>query len=1111
MKRRAEACKSCTQRACGTIDDLPVRPFILSGQFVFKGTVTLLQIRFRPSLKGALLAASVLTCATAVSAWADSGSYVPTGQTITPSAVAGSTFTNMTVSIPALTNNPGGLVGPDGAIQSALNPADGKTLVVMTSGYNTYDLPNGSGRPAAYNGLYGPEYIFAFDTTNPTAPVRNKNPMGQSGTSPAAALTPQDTFQGMIWSPDGTKLYVSGGTDGNVIVYPFNLVSKIFGAPTKIQLIAGGANGDANGVAAGNYLGPQTSGLALDPTGRILIATNALNNSISVVDTGTNKIVVNGYDLRPYNTTPATGNGLAGGEEPYGVAITADGKRAYITSIRDREVLVLDISNALNGTVSLITRIPVTGSPNNVVLKASTGELFVAEDNSDQVAVIDTNPSSGTYNTITHTIDAIAPAGTFPATGPRFTGAATNNVALSPDGNTLYVTNGGANDVAIVPLAGAGAYQVAGLVPTGWYPTTVTPSADGSTLYIFNNKSNPGGNPLKKTSSVGNQTQTIYPPNTTKNKNNFALQYGGNQYVFQLEQSGFLTAPISAINANLPALTAQVAKNNGWSTVSTQPDPTMQFLQAHIQHVIYIVKENRTFDQVLGDLTNGANADPSLTVFGRVITPNFHRIASGFVTLDNFFDPGEVSGNGWPWSTSARETDWNEKNIAMDYTFGYGSKVTRSNAPYDAEGQNANVSVGYNAYTGGAYDPDGTVALRTLEGAGYTYSNTTTYSNSGKPLPGGAINLRPGPANPGIADGAYAFSGLPANSPYQSGYIWNAALNANKTVRNYGFFSDNSHYGLSSTDVGYSMPLENPETAGCTQILTGLPGGSAFGTQQEWTAAKDLIPYTDLCFRGFDNSYPDAWRFEEFRREFNGFVANGNLPNLVLLRYMHDHMGNFTTSGSGGGASASAETEQADNDYAVGATLQMLAHSPYAGNTLVFVVEDDAQDGPDHVDAHRSTAYVVGPYVKHNALIRTRYSTVNMIRTIEDVLGLQHVNLNTAYQKPMSDVFNPAQGPAWSYAATASPVLKSTTLNLSAIAPDGKVQFADGDYKPLHDAAWWAEQTKGFDFSSEDRIPADLFNRVIWEGVKGNVPYPAGRSGKDMSRPVQKVSMNAND
>ncbi len=1060
------------------------------------------------AIEAALASATLITGAASVAHADDSipdnsgAAPLPSGQLITTRAIPGAIFTNMTVNIPSLTNP---VVGPDGAIQSALNPADGKTLVVMTSGYNTYDTATGATAPASYNGVTGPEYIFVFDTTNPAAPVQNQNPLGQTVATPAVALTPQDTFQGLIWSLDGTKLYVSGGTDATVYIYNFNLATKTFSGPSKIVLVPAvgvpaSADADANGIGNNDYLGPQTSGLAFDPTGRYLIALNCLNDSMSVIDTTTNTIVVDRYDLRPYNTTPATGNGVAGGEEPYGVAVSADGLRAYISSIRDREIAVIDISRVASGVVALITRIPVAGSPNNMVLKASTGELFVAEDNSDQVAVIDTNAASPTFNTVTHTIDAIAPPGTFPSGAPRFTGAATNNVALSPDTNTLYATNGGANDVAIIPLTGAGAYQVAGLIPTGWYPTTVTPSADGSTLYIFNSKSDPGANLLHQSTSISDERYTKYSGISSA-----ALTYGGDQYVFELEQSGFLTVPLASVAANLSTLTARVETNNGWNDVSIAPSPTMQFLHENIQHVIYIVKENRTFDQVLGDLTNGANADPSLTTFGKLITPNFHRIANNFVTLDNFFCPAEVSGNGWPWSTEGRETDWNEKSIPMDYTFGYGAYshpvVTRSNAPYDAEGQNANVSVGYNVFNAdGSYNAAGTVALRTLEGGGFTYSDTTTYTNSGNALPGGATNLRPGPANPGDSDGPYAFSGPPTNSPVQTGHLWDAALNAGLTVRNYGFFSDNNHYGLSSTATGYVAPLQDPEAAGCQSSIP-LTAASAYpaGAQQEWTSAQALIPYTDACFHGFDNAYPDAWRFQEFQREFTQFVANGNLPNLVFLRYMHDHMGNFGSTA--GGAVNFPEAQQADNDYAVGATLDMLAHSPYGRNTLVFVVEDDAQDGPDHMDAHRTTAYVAGPYVKQHAVVSVRYSTVNMVRTIEDVLGLQHVNLYTAYQPSMDAVFNVSQGPAWTYTHLISSVLASTGLagTLSELKKDMPVRYADaGRYKPRHSAAWWRAKVAGFDFSSEDRVPTNLFNRVIWEGMKGKQPYPRFRSGKVM-------------
>ena len=940
---------------------------------------------------------------------------LPSGQLITPTFATGSTFSVLSPDLPeytsAVANYP--LFHPNGAIASVLSP-DGKTLAVMTSGYNVLD--------DAQTKLVGTgaEFVILYDVSNPRAPVKKQT------------LRPLDTFVGLAFSPDGSTLYVSGGNDDQVVVY-----KQANGSFAQSSTIPLGHNKIGNGIS--QY--PMTGGLAVSPDGSLLVVANTLNDSVSVFRTADNSKLFE-YDLRPFNTSGI--NGEAGGEAVYNVAIKGN-STIYATSLRDRELVIIDISS---GAPKLVSRLRLPGSANNVLLNKAQDTLYVSQDNSDNVAVVNT-----ASNTITEEIDAIAPPGVLADKSNRYTGAATNNIALSPDQKTLFITNGGANDVAIVPLSGPAPHAVAGLVPTGWYPTTVTISADGGTMWAFNSKSDPGSNPGKITSSVTHLGNYTYPGG-----NAATLAYAANQYVFQLEQSGLLTAPVPQ-PGDYSNLTAQVALNNGWSVGDyPQDDKVMSFLRANIQHVIYIVKENRTFDQVLGDLKNGANGDPSITVFGRSITPNFHRIARQFVTFDNFFDSGEVSGNGWPWSTAARETDWNEKTIPMNYTF----SVNRGNAPYDAEGQESNVSVGYTGAT-----PADQVAAREAEAGGYDYQ-----AEAGK-LPGGADNLLPGTSTTGAPDGK--------NGEIQGGFIWNAALRAGLSIRNYGFFSDNGHYGLTPSDPGYVADVENP---------------AAVGARQEWTAAADLIPYTDEYFRGFDNAYPDAWRLEEFAREFNQFTQPGNdMPKLVMLRYMHDHMGNFGSTLAG---INTAEQEQADNDYAVGATLELLAHSRFAGNTLVFVTEDDAQDGGDHMDAHRTTGYIVGPYVKKHAVVSTRYTSVSMLRTIEDVLGVEHLNLNTAYQRPMTDAFDITQSAKWNYRAVASTVLKTTSLNLTLATPTGqeKVQFAEGpDVKPLHNGAWWQEQTRGFDFTDEDRIPTDLFNHVVWEGVIGDRPYPEQRSG----------------
>jgi hypothetical protein len=257
-----------------------------------------------------------------------------------------------------------------------------------------------------------------------------------------------------------------------------------------------------------------------------------------------------------------------------------------------------------------------------------------------------------------------------------------------------------------------------------------------------------------------------------------------------------------------------------------------------------------------------------------------------------------------------------------------------------------------------------------------------------------------------------------------------------------------------------------------------------------------LLPLTDVYFRGYDQNYPDLWRYNEWKREFDQFVANGNLPNLTLLRFSHDHMGSF---GTALGGVNTPEKQQADDDLTVGKVLQAVAQSPYASSTIIIVTEDDCQDGPDHVDSHRATAYVAGAFVKQGAIVSTRYGQVNVLRTIEDIFGTQHINLNTAFQGPMTDVFDTTSSGVWNYSADASTVLTGTAL---AQAPGGLgVKFAEGPVvRSTHGAKYWARATAGMDFSDADQVPPAKFNRVIWKGLKGNKPYPTLRHTRTVAK-----------
>ena len=420
----------------------------------------------------------------------------------------------------------------------------------------------------------------------------------------------------------------------------------------------------------------------------------------------------------------------------------------------------------------------------------------------------------------------------------------------------------------------------------------------------------------------------------------------------------------------------------------------MRFLRKRIKHIIYVVKENRTFDQVLGDLTNGAKADPSLTQFGEALTPNNHNLARQFVTLDNFMNPGDGSMDGWSWSLQGRVTNTESLTQQINY-----AAVNRG-LSYESEGANRNVPVNFP-----------TVAQRD---AAAGVAGTTNYSTASAGLPGGTLNLLTGTGN-------HASSDAPFGS--QGGYIFNAVLKAGGTVRNYGFLVNN--IGSRGT---IAAPVIDPFADGIIQVAPLDPA---------------LAPFTDLYFRGYDQVVPDLWRYNEWKREFDQFVANRNLPSLSLVRISHDHMGSFATALGGVNT---PETQQADCDLALGLMVEAVANSRYASDTLFIIIEDDVQDGPDHVDSHRGTAFVVGPYVKQGAVVSTRYSQVSALRTIEDILGTEHINLNTAFQRPMTDVFDVRSSGRWSYTAEASTVLATTQMALTQGRQEREVRERADDH-----------------------------------------------------------------
>jgi YVTN family beta-propeller protein len=945
----------------------------------------------------------------------DKKSPTPPGLYITPTALANAVQQPLN---PGLANYPDFVAGQ--AVKGVVSP-DGKTLAILTAGMNSLYYPNTAST--------SPDLIGKIDTAASTQFLFLYDVSGANKSKPVLKQVIQqlNAHVGLVWAPNSQTLYAAGGCDDVVYVYSNNGTN--FALSNKISLghaPNGCLSNAANRTGLGLGVEPNVAGLAISSDGKTLVAANNYNDSISVIDAASGTVRYE-YDLRPYASSGAP-NGTKGGTFPYSVVL--NGTVAYVGCDRDREVVAVNVASPTAG--AFLARIQLDGNPNGMTLSADGSKLYAAQDNQDQVAVIDT-----ASNKVIGKIDTRGPASLdFP---PNTTGAAPTAVTINQATKSLYAVNAGSNSIAVIPLSGPHAFKTIGLIPTAYDPTDVAFSADGSWMYIINGKSDTGPNPGYGFGNLRLIQFITFPGGNLAESNKLN---SNNQYQFQLEHASLVSAQVPESD-DLWDLTSQVAANNGYLAKHSDKDAeAMEFLHSKIKHIIYVVKENRTFDQILGDLGNGSNGDPSLTLFGEAVTPSFHRMSREFVTLDNFMDPGDGSMDGWSWSMRGRVTNTETVTQQINY-----ARVNRG-LSYEGEGQNRNIPSNLNSVAARDFFFDPTGA-------------TTPYSNATSSLKGGTANILAG-------DGDHAATDGPTG--YQQGYIFSAVLNAGGTIRNYGWMA-NTPGSIGSI----ANPISDPFAAGVIQTTT----------------ANQLIfdnKFYDPYFRAYDQAYPDVWRFNEWNREFQQFVANGNLPTLEMIRGLsHDHTGSFT---SALGGVNTPEIQQSDNDYAVGLLVQAVANSPYAKDTLVIIIEDDCQDGADHVDSHRATTYFVGPYVKKHAVVSTRYSQANLLRTIEDILGTEHLNLNTYYARPMADAFDTKSSGKWTFKAVASTLLKSTTLGLDPT----KMEFASGaDLKPTHDAKYWAQKTRGFDFSAEDRVPADLYNKILWEGLKGTAA-PAAKT-----------------
>jgi YVTN family beta-propeller protein len=914
----------------------------------------------------------------------NSGARIATGQRITPAAAPGSRVLPLHTDLRTDTN-----ADAANAVTTALSP-DGSTLLILTSGSNNsfykedgtpilYDiLDPTTGQPTG-DTTSNAEWLFVYDVSVPV-PIQK-----QKFNIPV-------TYNGLVWDKTGSHFYVSGGSDD--IVYVFKKSGSQFqlDAPFMVLNTGGQLDNTPAGPAMQSFgLAPWAvvAGLGLSSDGSTIYTANFENDSISRVD-------VKSRQVTGQVVFSAPGNSKGIGEYPFWIVVRK-GKRhhpdkVFVSSQRDGQVIVFDHPPAFRV-------IKVGSEPNKMLLSPDGQMLYVANGDSDSVSVIDTEGEA-----VVRTISLLRP-------GYKYFGANPNSLALSPDCATLYVTLGGENAIAVVDLKQD---RVVGRIPTAWYPNSISISPDGRKLYAVNAKSMPGPNPAGNGGSGPNPTFR-------------------NEYILELQKSSLSVIPVPD-RETLHELSELVDRNNGFDR--PHANEKMSFLRNKIKHVIYIVKENRTYDQVLGDLP-GANGDPSIVMFPQPITPNHHKLAQDFVTMDNFYCIGETSADGWSWSAQAHANDYNQKASPASYGNGFGT--------LDVWATDRNIVVGMDD------DPP----------------NPNQFNTRITDLldPTGSSNILAGHKDIGSTDGD---SDLSANAV--GGYLWDEAIRSGKSLRHYGFYTDYTYYSVPA-------PLYIPISR--TPYKDGIPQGPPL--------RPALRDYNDVYYRGFDLSVPDSYHYEEWKREFDQYVANGNLPALEILSLPLDHFGNFD---SNVGGLNTPSLEIADNDYALGRLVQAVSNSHYWKDTAIFVVEDDAQDGPDHVDAHRSPGYVISAYTKRNTVIHTFYNTMNMLRTIEDLLGINHLGMNDANADPMTDVFS--RDPDLSaYTAVLPGSLCQSPVDPALIPECQQASIPrTRTLTSLHDGHWWANATHNFNFKRPDDLDSAAFNRVLWRGIMGEKPYP---------------------
>ncbi len=825
----------------------------------------------------------------------------------------------------------------------------------------------------------------------------------------------QTLYSGLAFSGDGSHIYASMASlsdakgDGKddvgsgIAVYTFN-AGKI--APERlIHLpIAPLPPGRKTRLPEGidNHEGvPYPAAIAVlgEPGHEKLLVAENLSDDIVLVDAETGTVEKR-FDLSESDAVPST--------YPIALAVTSDGKRAFVALWNASEIAELDLAR---GTVArklalLKPPSPIAPGTHPCAMVFSPGEktLYVALANRDAVAAV--NVGSGQFQI----------KGYFDTRLPRqsYFGAEPVALAINADGSRLYVANMATDTVAIIDprkltpkAAKTGMVEPNGFIPTEWMPMSMafaaTPS--GGKLYVATDKG--------KGTGPNNFPQKIAEAQPHQ-------RWGSSAYIGTMLYGSLATIDASEIDGHLADWTSMALASNRMKAAQEQIAFAGGAMH-RIRHVIYIIKENRTYDQILGDLSQAGkqvgNGDPSLAMYGQAVTPNEHKLALQFGVLDNFYDSGEVSGDGHVWSNAAIGTDYLEKTWQQNYR--------GEQRPYDYEGV--------------------------------------------------------------VADGYPLLQRIPDVNEPASGYLWGDLAAHGKTYYHFGEY-------ISSTFC--DQPAVADATLGAMQagpVCAQKAFAPGEALPAEWGGGVNKWPWpiprlaTNIATKpelvghfapeapDFELMVPDQIRVDIFLRHLKQWVVDrerghDTMPDFVMLRLPNDH-----TYGTRPGG-PTPKSSVADNDLAVGRAVEAISHSPYWDDTAFFVLEDDAQAGADHVDAHRSIALVISKYSPHGPngapFVDSRfYSTVSVVRTMEALLGLPPMNNNDAFCSMIAPEF---AGPG-----DQAPYAADYTNRDNGLIYTANPKNAAG-----------AKASMKMDFSHADRAPAEKLNIILWRDAMGDAPVP---------------------